>query len=316
MQSNNRNFGQGIPQCRSILKINQYIGVNAHANGWLQDAHEWRGFHIRHIVDLTDAINDALPEGYIAVPETSLQIELTIPDDELPFDPQRPRPDNTIFDLMRHAELNTPSGLAAVGTLVPTVDTLSILDSELSAVMVYRTEDHPRFGRPVAWIELLSPTNKPPYSGALTSGIPLVEIDYLNQQRSVNAAISLYPVENGSQPYSITIHDPRPTLYDGTSDVILFGVDNSIPTIRIPLASGAVTGQIAIGAAYDVSYRQSVQLHRQVDYAQPPIDLAKYSERDQGRIRQRLAVVQAKHAQGVPLTDGPFAIETTDTPES
>jgi hypothetical protein len=60
-------------------KDNPYQGVNAHFNSLLQNMEGgWLTFHSDHIIRLKDVINRALPSGYYAVSEQSLQIQIAL----------------------------------------------------------------------------------------------------------------------------------------------------------------------------------------------------------------------------------------------
>jgi len=303
-------------------KVNQYFGVNAHANGLLQQAKKWVPFHSRHIIDLTDAITPALPEGYFVVPEASLQIEFT---DEDTDQRQRPRPDASIYDPGFRPLMGFPSGPGSAGLLVPTTQLMRFDLTELHAAVIYKIEDDEIFGRPVARLELLSPSNKLPSRAgtaqyeqsrlvALMSGLPLVEVDYLHRQPSVNATMPLYPDDADAKAYSITLHVPRtaihntmPNIEDAMSTILAFNVDERIPSIQIPLATGDITGIVHLNRAYNTSFESSPYLQRFADYSKDPVDLATYSAADQERIRRRMEIVQAKAAQGISLAEGPFS---------
>jgi hypothetical protein len=58
--------------------INQYTGINAHLNSYLQNAMgAWQSFHATHVVHLRDLLDEQLPPGYIADSEQSLQLRHT-----------------------------------------------------------------------------------------------------------------------------------------------------------------------------------------------------------------------------------------------
>ena len=72
---------------------NPYKGINAHLNSLLQTSATesqpalWSSFHASHINHIADFLNDALPDGYIALSEQSLQVRT-----ELDNVIKRPRP--------------------------------------------------------------------------------------------------------------------------------------------------------------------------------------------------------------------------------
>jgi hypothetical protein len=299
---------------------NQYMGVNAHANGWLQMNHKWRIFHNSHITDLTRAIDRALPSGYIAVTEESLQLEIadSPPDEDSPA--YRPRPDATIFDQGLRERTHMPTEVSPVGIITPTVETVHLEQTELSAVMIYELTDNRELGRPVTRIELLSPTNKPPYAGAreyeqsrngaLQSGVCLIEIDYLHQQPSMNRILPEYPRQMGSHPFSITVHDPRPSIYEGKTYTIPFDVDQPIPRFDIPLDHGDKVSDFDLGAVYHYTFAQSRVLQQKADYEQAPVDWGTYSKADQERITNRMRMVDGLRRAGKNLdTEGRLPVD-------
>src|SRR5258708_4424210 len=129
-----------------IARKNQYLGVNAHANSWLQVHNLWRSFHTNHITHLTEAINEALPAGYMAVTEHSLQVSRLLPDQDEP-ETRRPRPDITIFDRQRRDRAIPTLLQPGAGILTPTIQTMDIHESELSATVIYRLADHAMLGK-------------------------------------------------------------------------------------------------------------------------------------------------------------------------
>ena len=53
---------------------NQYRGINPHLHSYWQAEGGWDSFHTNHIADLMRLINTALPTGYVADIDQSLQI--------------------------------------------------------------------------------------------------------------------------------------------------------------------------------------------------------------------------------------------------
>lgn len=295
---------------------NPYFGVNAHANSWMQNkSNGWRSFHHDHITDITRALNAVLPEGYIALSEESLQIkEISTTRTRL----LSPAPDVTVFE---RTSLLVVSGSFTNPTEIetPTVDAMEIAEEKLAASVIYEVLDH-EIGRPVTRIELLSPTNKRPSEGyeqyrekrnvALQSGIPLVEIDYLHQQPSVDKRLRLYPDEPQSHPYSIVISDPRPNIYKGPSHAIGFDVDQAIPPISIPLNAGQFIFNFDLNAVYNRTFENSPVFYLQIDYEMLPDKSETYSAADQARIQARMHLLKVLHQLGQDLdTGGPFLIE-------
>lgn len=201
------------------------------------------------------------------------------------------------------------------------------------AVAIYEmTNDLMEHGEPVAWIELLSPSNKPPHSDfenydrkrkrVLQSGIVFVEIDYLHEQPTTFERLPSYqPRQKGlaaspaSHPYRITVVDPRPYLMQGTGRSHGFDVDEPIPVMVIPL-NGDDRLEFDFGAPYQRTFEEMLY-GRRVDYTQPPLNFERYSPDDQARIlRRMIAVIQAAQA-GVDLeANAPLPVESLPLDEA
>lgn len=172
-----------MPPVRSV--INQYPGVNAHLHSYWQGERGWNNFHNPHIAQLTAALKARLlPMGYTFEVEDSLQVRRA---DEYTC---HPKSDLTIYDLdpARSGQLSRQSA-DLTGLVLPLVIVLErnpISEKPYRALSVSKRGD----SKPVAWIELLSPSNKRPGDDAdtyvrkrhdlLDGGIVFVEIDYLH----------------------------------------------------------------------------------------------------------------------------------------
>ncbi len=281
---------------------NLYPGINAHLNSFLQQPDGgWESFHTRHINDLQDHLDERLPPNYYAVAEKSLQIG------EVGFDfgqTARTRPDVSIFKT-RASTTESPAVIAFAPTTKLPLE-LEDEDDYLNAVIIYEFEPGKLPGNPVARIELLSPSNKPPNRDArqylsrrivpLRSGITLVEIDYLHETRPVNGLVPSYPHgDKGAYPYMVLVSRPYPRPEEGYTDFYGFGVDDPLPVIGIPLA-GTDTVTVDLGVVSNQTIA-SVRVFRMlVDYEQEPLNFDHYREADRELIRQRLAEIHAKNS--------------------
>ncbi|MCL4253812.1 MAG: DUF4058 family protein, partial [Anaerolineae bacterium] len=124
-------------------------------------------------------------------------------------------------------------------------EAIDIEEATYSAVAIRQITSNNQIGQVVAWLELLSPSNKRGGSGeaqyqhkrtqALHGGIVLIELDYLHHTPPIMRRIPSYPDgDDGAYPYTISLTDPRPDLKTGKLRVYGFGVDTPIPTIEIP----------------------------------------------------------------------------------
>src|SRR5690349_17706332 len=264
------------------LRVNAYKGVNAHLHSSLQNEDSaWEVFHSAHITHMAQQIDKLLPEGYIVEPERSLQIREYDPSTgELVFVKRKnPKPDITIYETESQSSHSAKSNpLATLPTLtLPAIE--SIEDDEetyLRAVIIRELQSDGKLGKAVTWIELLSPTNKPPGEGyiqyrekrtsTLQSGIVLVEIDYLHQTRSPIKGVKNYPNREASSfPYSIVVTNPRPDLQTGTMNTYGLYVDQDLPIIEIPLRNDAVFS-LDFSSVYNQTFESLRAFSFRVDY--------------------------------------------------
>jgi len=292
---------------------NQYPGINAHLHSYWQAVGGWSRFHTNHITDLMRVIRPLLlPMGYDADVEPSLQIRRI--DDAKP--PQFPESDITIYDLnpTRSAQSRTtpqPAGTAEL--VVPIPDALygnPLSEKTYSAVKIYQIKPGKLDqGDPVAWIELLSPSNKPGGRDAqeyfdkrlavIENGIVFIEIDYLHESAPTLHGIPNYRIRRGqmsdkdARAYRIVVIDPRPNLQNGIVRLKEFDVDAPIPAMSIPLSGGDAL-EFDFGLPYRKTFEETLYGRQLVDYSQLPQNFDRYSEADQTRIARRmLAVIEA-----------------------
>jgi Protein of unknown function (DUF4058) len=292
---------------------NQYRGINAHLHSSLQAEGGWDSFHANHIADLMRLMSaQLLPMGYVADIQQSLQIR------RLGESAGKPESDVTIFDPDQ-----TRTAKTFHGTTVPGLALTSVMSTEselapYSAVSIYeyvRGERDP--GEPVAWVELLSPSNKPGGQDAvyyqdkrlklLRSGIVFVELDYLHESPPTFDRLPRY---NGSSkqsvpeldahPYRIVVVDPRPVFHEGTVYPHDFDVDREIPVVDIPLNANDVL-KFDFQTAYNKTFSETLYGMRLVDYSQLPLNFDRYSRDDQVRILARMLVVMDAARQELDL---------------
>lgn len=316
---------------RLISPINQYLGINAHLHShFLHDEPQgWEEFHSDHITDLTRAMNEHLMAmGYIARKERSLQIRYF--DDSV----HQPISDVLIGHLPSQAQV-TPQhfgGLEAAYALnVPASALLEMPDTEIkrpSAIKIYEREpdDDEGRGKPVAWIELLSPSNK---SGAgyvdyvakrealLGNRLVFVELDYLHGISTTLEKIPDYRPQGRDQqpdpdayPYHLWLIDPRLSPDDAQSGAIAaFAVDQPIPALTIPLNHGD-RFTFAFNDVYHRTFNAQPGYSLVVDYRKPPESVERdYNRRDQIAIAARMLTVQNRARDGLSLSDAPEAVD-------
>jgi Protein of unknown function (DUF4058) len=285
---------------------NQFKGVNPHLNSKLQDrTGSFPDFHTMYIATLKQFITLQLRAmGYTALVEKSLQIRrlgeehtaLSPRADVLVFDPEVRRYPST--------QPVMPMGEAAVGTMEVILSLPSILVNEdidyYHAIKVYMLNaDRQEYGDPVAWIELLSPSNKRGHDlsiyqekreNILLAGIVYVEIDYLHETPPTFKGVASYPDQKpNAYPFRITVIDPRPKLDEGKAHSWQFGVNMPIPTLAIRLNASDVIN-INFDGVYQKTFEDNVY-GDVVDYSQPPVNFERYSPNDQQLIQQRLTEI-------------------------
>lgn len=306
---------------------NQYRGINAHLQSRVQDsANLWSSFHLNYIADLQRSLNAILPPlGYIAEAEQGLQIQ------RFGAEWRRPRSDVTIYDTepARPPKAASSPPLANTAELVvPSIEMFEEVEEAYfyKAILIYEFKED--LGEPVAWIELLSPSNKPrgrDYNDyrqkrqkLLDNGIVFVEIDYLHETPPTVLPVANYrprnaPPEPGSHPYRISVTDPRPTFAQGQGRIREFDVDDPIPTMTIPLS-----GEDAIPFDFNRPYQKTfeeVGYGNRVDYRELPINFDRYSPADQTRILRRMLTVLEAAQRGEDLEHAPLPLREEVTLE-
>ncbi len=291
---------------------NHYRGINAHLHSYWQAEGGWHNFHNRHIGDLAGLMRlQLLPMGYTAYMEESLQIR------RLGESPRQPTADILLSDLQAERAFHAPAVRAAPHTVADMV--------ELSETRPYRAvviyESH-RPGEPVAWIELLSPSNKGATADAsaymgkrhllLENGIVFVELDYLHESPPTFPRLSDYSQgKNDAYPYRIVVLDPRPNIKTGPAWVESFNVDEPIPRVEIPLNADDRL-KFDFDACYQKTYEEMGYGLELVDYSQLPLHFDRYSNSDQLRILTRmLTVLAAENLEQppLPLLPAPASVE-------
>jgi hypothetical protein len=306
---------------------NQYRGINAHLHSLLQTSGGWEGFHTNHIADLTRLLQvQLIPMGYEADIEQSLQIR------RIGESTKYPKSDVTIYDPDPVRQRQPAMALqASTGELVlPIPALLNITEDELEyykAIAIYKTSSgRQERGEPVVWIELLSPSNKPPHrdfehyrekrTDVLQTGMVFVEIDYLHQSPSTFEALPNYytqPPEPDAHPYRITVIEPRPDFYEGQGRSRQFKVDDLIPRMRIPLSDDDVL-EFNFSTPYQKTFEEMFYGNK-VDYRQLPLNFETYSIEDRARIVARMLSVLSAVRDGIdieqnaPLPVQPISLE-------
>jgi Protein of unknown function (DUF4058) len=278
---------------------NQYLGINAHLHSTLQANNDWSNFHSGQITYLVAALITKLRNmGYTAVAEESLQIRrLDSPES------RQPRADAAIYDLDPVRSFQpTRAPAQSLMTVAEALYEEELDEKPYKAVAIYPRLEESR-GEPVAWIELLSPTNKGDSNDAneyrfkrrqvLNGGLVFVEIDYLNETPPT------LPTASPIFPYRIIVLDPRPDLDTGPAEFAEFHVDEPIPTVKIPLNAGDVLN-FDFNAPYQKMFEEYF-FGDNVDYRQFPAHFERYPQADQQRIACRMLAILKAGREGLDL---------------
>ncbi len=315
----------------SSLK-NQYYGINAHLHSYWQAQSGWAKFHTSHIVDLTRTLKEKLlPLGYTVGIEQSLQVRRV--NDGI----RRPTSDLLVYqekpNVLRETVVAYHTERRQFTLTLPDVlaDEDDLSEKEYRALALYTLQAMQSGGSPVAWIELLSPSNKPGGRDAesyrikrrqvLEKGIILVELDYLHESAPTFRKIPNYRIrrriqpEAGALPYHILVIDPRPQIDKGAVQVYQFAVDEPISIVTIPL-QGADQLHFDFGPSYDRTLKELFFHYERVDYRQLPQHFDRYSPADQQRIANRMLAVLEAAKQGLDLETGPFPTQSISLEEA
>jgi hypothetical protein len=315
---------------RLISTVNQYLGINAHLHSHFlhSETEGWEEFHSSHITDLTRAMNAYLPEmGYIARQERSLQIRH--------FDESiSPISDVLISDLSRPSAtpraFAVPQAQTALNVPASTLLEREPVDVKRpTAIKIYELPEDASSQRekPVAWIELLSPSNKAGSGYAsyiakrealLANWLVFVEIDYLHGVSTTLETVPDYRPPGRDQkprdeahPYHLWLIDPRQPPDDPQSGAIAaFDVDQPIPAFSIPLNRGEYL-TFDFNAVYHQTFRAQPAFGFAVNYAAAPEEVERdYNLRDQTAIAARMLTVQKLHREGTNLAQGPYPVNS------
>lgn len=275
---------------------NLYPGINPLLNSQLLAEAMWGSFHTTHIGVLSIVLRSQLiPIGYTADAEQSLQIRAP----ELIL--MRPRADV----LIRGAESGTESsGLSSHAITIPLPEVVELSDTKpYHAIAIYPlNRETGERGEAVAWIELLSPTNKPggrhyeayhnKREDILDSGLVYLELDYIHESLPTVSKIPLYPQDMNAKAYRILVFDPRPSFNEGTLTYYPFGPDEAISDVKIPLLGNDFIN-FDFNVPYQKTYSEMLYGIERVDYSQLPPNFETYSESDRAYILSHCLALMA-----------------------
>ncbi len=238
---------------------------------YLESEIHWSGLHYSLIGAMSNALNAALPEAYVARPQQRCWVEST---DKYTFS-----------DVSVHIASESPAIYGAARkkrggakTITQSDAPIRISATEESSrepfLQILRAADHSKV---VAEIELLSHSNKRLGSDGrqlylekqrnlLHSHTHLVEIDLLRAGEHTAACPKAVLRKYGSWDYLVCIH---PALTENEYFVWLKAVRDRLPKIQIPLEDPGAEVELDLQAVFDECYDLGAY-SRELKYNAPP----------------------------------------------
>ncbi|MEL6149737.1 MAG: DUF4058 family protein [Chloroflexota bacterium] len=279
---------------------NVFPGINPYTHSDLLRG-DWESFHAEHITDIARALRHELaPLGYIVKSEVGVQLRKTVFDEAaLQFRKADVLVSGTASE---QPPRQTGPAQAATPAVIPIATLLVDPEpaEELTAVALYEA-DLTGTEKLVAWLELISPANKPPNPGFLSyrtkrrdilkTGTTFVELDYIHSLRSTFATVASYKGAGSNVlPYRIAVMDPGIGWYnDGDAYLYEFGVLSAIPAVTIPLHGDekVFDFEFDFGVPYNRTFDEML-LAKATDYSTPASDLLGYHDADKAAIAAHL----------------------------
>jgi hypothetical protein len=204
--------------------------------------------------------------------------------------------------------------------LLPMGYTAGFEDAQPGSLTIYQRDDYAtQVGRPVAWVELVSPRDKGKSGemyrtkrmNLMMTGLVFVEIDYLHETPPTFNTLPTYGQSPEAHPYRVIVIDPRPNFEAARAEIVEFDVDDPLPTIEIPLLGRDVL-TFDLNAPYRKTFEEGLY-GRMVDYAKLPLHFDRYTASDQVRIANRMLAVAEASRAGADLEAG-YPLIVPDVP--
>ena len=241
---------------------------------YLESQHLWEGFHARFVTYFCDALNDVLPETYVAeLGEHFYLMELSgrgakqvLPDIAVIEGGWKPSQGG-------QRQVRSPATL----TLEPVTIPLPKLRKEVRDVWIEIRRPPKR--APIAVIEVLSPTNKSSdgfveyklkRTSTIRQKVHLIGFDFLLGGRRLSMG---EPLPGGDYYALVSRAERRPDC-----EVYAWTVRDRLPAIPIPLSAPDEDVKVDLGAVFTTAYTRG-RYARLVDYSAPPSALRKSQER-------------------------------------
>jgi hypothetical protein len=241
---------------------------------YLESQHLWEGFHARFVTYFCDALNDVLPENYVAeLGERFHLIELA------GRAARQVLPDVALIEAESRSARGTVRRARAGATLTlePVTIPLPKLKQEVRDIWIEIRRPPKR--APIAVIEVLSPTNKSSdgfleyklkRTSTIRQKVHLVEFDFLLAGRRLPMS---RPLPAGDYYALVSRAERRPDC-----DVYAWTVRDRLPMIPIPLARPDPDVRVDLAAVFTTAYNRG-RYARLIDYTAIPAVVRKHDDR-------------------------------------
>jgi hypothetical protein len=234
----------------------------------------WEGFHAGFVTYCRDALNDALPESYVAELDEHLRLV-----DLSGLVPKLIVPDVAVVKAGQESSSRSRHRKKAGGTLTLEPVTMRLPRDTMEVRGVWIEIRRLPKRTPVAVIEVLSPTNKSgdgsfeykmKRQAMIRQRVHLIELDLLLGGKRLTMGAAL---PRGDYYVLVSRADRRPDC-----DVYAWTIRDPLPTIPIPLAGTDPAVVLDLGPVFATAYERG-RYSRLIDYSSPLTLLRKSEDR-------------------------------------
>ena len=227
---------------------------------YIEVSGDWRDFHASFIANARDALNDLLPDRYVARIDERFRVVQSPPED----DPSRYPDVSVVRTGIGRSSDSAEAGVATL-ELAPVMVRLAWTPTEEIRETWIEVRREPDWDL-VTSIELISPTNKSGagFTGYLTKRsdlinrpVHLVELDFLIQGRRLTMDEPLPP---GDYYAFVSRAEARPA-----SEVYAWSLRRALPTIPIPLSAPDPDIPLNLAGVFATTYHRA-RYERSIHY--------------------------------------------------
>lgn len=217
---------------------NPFVGINPLLHEILLTQDRWQEFHNVFLIQCLMELRQELVDTHYTV-----SLEQTVKIQSVYDNMARYRPDlliKTDKDKIQTPAIPSPNSSVATLAIVDIMD-LDDPEPEPLSLVIRKYEDDV----PVAWVELLSPSNKLPFDGyyqyrtkrqvIVGAGIVFIELDFIHNQSPTFRYLDYSKSEIGAYPFHVAVLIPNPGAEAGVAHVAHFRIIEKIPKLTIPL---------------------------------------------------------------------------------